>query len=328
MTKTGADSQTTWTVGSSVKIIAISLLAILLAVSLVVSMDESLFSTSFLTSYASSVKPTKSAPPRQHTTPSSSSLFHPSRPNLHIDPAIQHLLDSIREVTENALKSSASSASSPSTPGPVTENTNENLRAWRAAHPCKSREQLLPLYERMGKGVKPNPQWDAVLREYSNMHRVCRLAAGNLTKYFVDGSRSSGCKFMFATARNGLGNKLIHMTSSFLHAVLTQRVFIIPTDTSVPEVFCEPFEGSTWRIDFGLDSLRDRWNSSDEFFRMVDAAKRGNVTEPLYAARLDNYWGPNNRYARLQNYEDERYPNLRQVVGGSILRCEISSLTE
>ena len=258
-------------------------------------MDAPLFSTSFITSYASSMKPTWSAPPR-HRTPSP--LFTPSRTNLNIDPAVQHLLDSIREVTDNALKSSSSSStpSSSSTSGHVSENTDLNLQAWRAAYPCKSREQLPLLYEQLGKGVKPNAQWDMVLREYSNMHRVCRLAAGNLTKYFVDRSESTGCKFMFATARNGLGNKLIHMTSSFLHAVLTQRVFLIPTDTSVPDVFCEPFQGSTWRIDFPLDRLGHYWNSTEDFFRMVDAAKAGNATQRLYAARLDNYWGPHNRY--------------------------------
>lgn len=292
MTKIGADSQMTWTPGSSVKIIAISFLAILLAVSLVLNMDAPLLSTSFITSYASSMKPTWSASPR-HTTPSSP-LFNPSRTNLNIDPAIQHLLDSIREVTENALKSSSSSTSAH-----VSENTDLSLQAWRDAHPCKSREQLPLLYQQLGKEVKPNAQWDMVLREYSNMHRVCRLAAGNLTKYFMDRNESTGCKFMFATAKNGLGNKLIHLTSSFLHAVLTQRVFIIPTDTSVPDVFCEPFQGSTWRIDFPLDSLGHYWNSTEDFFRMVDTAKGGNATQRLYAARLDNYWGPHNRYVCL-----------------------------
>lgn len=299
MKKTGADCQVTWTPGSSVKIIAI-LVAILLAVSLVMNIDAPLFSTSFISSYASSTKPTKSASPR-HATPSSP-LFNPSRTDLNIDPAVQHLLDSIREVTENALKSSSSSTSSSSTSAHVSENTDLNLQAWRAAYPCKSREQLPLLYEQLGKGVKSNAQWDMVLREYSNMHRVCRLAAGNLTKYFVDRSESTGCKFMFATARNGLGNKLIHMTSSFLHAVLTQRVFIIPTETSVPDVFCEPFQGSTWRIDFPLDRLGHYWNSTEEFFRMVDSAKGGNATQRLYAARLDNYWGPDNRYVGLQIY--------------------------
>ena len=207
-----------------------------------------------------------------------------------LEPPVQDLIKALQDTTMRALERA------PGRPNQELDFfSEEQRRVWRQENPCKSREELLPLYAQLGKAVTQNPQWDAVLREYSAMHRVCTRAAGNLTEYFRSRNESTGCKFVVASVHNGLGNKVLHLTSTFLYAVMTQRVMVIPSHTSVPDVMCEPFEGSSWRIDYALENERG-WKSADDFFRNVDTAMAGNDSYSLYATKVDNWEKPQSRY--------------------------------
>ena len=206
------------------------------------------------------------------------------------EPPVRDLIKALQDATARALEQA---------PGRPKEEpdffSEEQRRVWRQENPCKSREELLSLYEQLGKAVNLNPQWDAVLREYSTMHRVCTRAAGNLTEYFRSRNESTGCKFVVASVHNGLGNKVLHLTSTFLYAVMTQRVMLIPSHTSVPDVICEPFEGSSWRIEYALENDQ-AWKSPDDFFRNVDTAMAGNDSLSLYTSKVDNSEKPHTRY--------------------------------
>jgi xyloglucan fucosyltransferase len=46
----------------------------------------------------------------------------------------------------------------------------------------------------------------------------------------------------------GLGNRILAITSSFLYAVLTERVLLVDGGGDAGELFCEPFPGTTWLL--------------------------------------------------------------------------------
>jgi hypothetical protein len=210
------------------------------------------------------------------------------------EPPVRDLIKALQDTTRRALERAAAGRQKQELDFFFSE---EQRRVWREQNPCKSRVELLSLYAQLGKAVTPNPQWDAVLREYSAMHRVCTRAAGNLTEYFRSRNESTGCKFVVASVHNGLGNKVLHLTSTFLYAVVTQRVMVIPSHTSVPDVMCEPFEGSSWRIDYALEN-EPGWKSPNDFFRNVDTAMAGNDSYSFYATKVDNWEKPESRYSR------------------------------
>lgn len=55
----------------------------------------------------------------------------------------------------------------------------------------------------------------------------------------------------------GIGNRMITLVSTFLYALLTNRVMLINQASDISDLFCEPFPGSTWYIppDFPIKNL-------------------------------------------------------------------------
>jgi len=46
----------------------------------------------------------------------------------------------------------------------------------------------------------------------------------------------------------GLENRILTATSAFLYAVLTDRVLLLDGNTSLGDIFCEPFPGTSWLL--------------------------------------------------------------------------------
>eukprot|EP01018_Ginkgo_biloba_P041238 Gb_00070 [translate_table: standard] len=87
-----------------------------------------------------------------------------------------------------------------------------------------------------------------VLDRYVAMHRRCTaLEFDNITNIYNNGEHPA-CRYVIWGAGNyGFGNRLISLISAFLYAILSQRVLLIDyPDWSL--LFCDPFEGSPWRI--------------------------------------------------------------------------------
>ncbi|CAK9867831.1 unnamed protein product [Sphagnum jensenii] len=168
----------------------------------------------------------------------------------------------------------------------------EAREKWRQLNPCRSRSELPGLYSRRKfvRDVEPNVQWQRVLQEYEKLHRACiqKVGPGNLSEYFLTRSNTSGCKFAVGAIPPGagLGNKVLSMASEFMYAVLTQRVFVVPTATEVPSIMCEPFEGSSWVVDpIGLftpwQSHMKLWNTSQELYEEIDRARSGGESDDV-----------------------------------------------
>ncbi|KAH9541307.1 hypothetical protein CY35_14G056100 [Sphagnum magellanicum] len=196
---------------------------------------------------------------------------------------------------------------------PVEPLDEDGKKDWNEKNPCMSREKLSLRYaaRKYAKDVEANPGWDAVFREYQILHRICTRKVKNVSQYFNTRDTSSGCHFMVCDAYNpsGLGNKVLITVSCFLYAVLTQRVLLVPSSNIlVTGVMCEPFEGSSWKVDqhtIGLPMSPPLWASMQHFLAVLDSSMAAHDSAKqkeamiVYAADVrDNHYGfqPDNRF--------------------------------
>uniref|UniRef100_A0ACD6APC6 Uncharacterized protein n=1 Tax=Avena sativa TaxID=4498 RepID=A0ACD6APC6_AVESA len=77
------------------------------------------------------------------------------------------------------------------------------------------------------------------------------------------------CKYLVLVPYRGLGNRILAMASAFLYAMLTDRVLLIDRGTSIPDLFCEPFPGTSWFLapDFPLRELENLTGEVPESYR-------------------------------------------------------------
>ncbi|CAN6253175.1 unnamed protein product [Urochloa humidicola] len=91
------------------------------------------------------------------------------------------------------------------------------------------------------------------LRRYEARHRRCGPGAP-LFKEAVEHLRSgrnaarSECQYAVWTPINGLGNRMLSLASTFLYALLTDRVLLVHAPPEFDGLFCEPFPGSSWTL--------------------------------------------------------------------------------
>ena len=170
-------------------------------------------------------------------------LDHPMPLKNEMPSNTAELIQKLQSATKRAARHNAS----------ATAFTSSMKSMWHAKHPCRSRHEIHALYalRKITKDVPMNPKWKLVFGAYETLHRTCVLQMGNVTEFFLARKHIDGCKFVIAGVHPGagLGNKVLSISSALLYSVLTQRVLLVPHATSVPGVFCEPFEGSTWEVD-------------------------------------------------------------------------------
>jgi xyloglucan fucosyltransferase len=89
------------------------------------------------------------------------------------------------------------------------------------------------------------------LRKYEAYHKKCgpgtkryrravkQLKAGR-------NADNSECKYVVWFPCNGLGNRMLTIASTFLYALLTDRVLLMHVSAEQEGLFCEPFPGSSW----------------------------------------------------------------------------------
>lgn len=89
------------------------------------------------------------------------------------------------------------------------------------------------------------------LRRYEAYHKKCgpgtkryrravkQLKAGR-------NADNSECKYVVWFPCNGLGNRMLTIASTFLYALLTDRVLLMHVAPEQEGLFCEPFPGSSW----------------------------------------------------------------------------------
>ena len=236
--------------------------------------------------------------------------FHSTDSSTNVDvddPALQVLIDGLRDATKRVIS-----------PPAMSVVHHPNLRRWRSQHPCQSRGELQPLYDRRKfvAGYQPGAGWTRILEEYEALHRKCIQSVGdNLNEYFLTGNTSTGCQFLVADALNfGLSNRLLTVASASMYAILTHRVLLVPTSTRLPDLMCEPFVGSSWRVESKgvftpAGNHPQLWTSTNTLLHKIDLAQTAGGDEfrnasdseefvsNTYASRgEDGAWHPVDRF--------------------------------
>ncbi|XP_065866577.1 galactoside 2-alpha-L-fucosyltransferase-like [Euphorbia lathyris] len=162
---------------------------------------------------------------------------------------------------------------------------------------CFSRYQSV----KYRKHSPPNPSAYLIskLRDYKNLHKKCEPHSEfyNRTVRLLDSRNVSGpaeCNYIVWKAQEGLGNRILSMTSAFLYALLTNRVLLVEHNSDMFDLFCEPFPNTTWLLppDFPDEF---RWNSPRPTFgnllksNIIDASMKfpPSFLYIFIAARLD-----------------------------------------
>ncbi|VFQ76486.1 unnamed protein product [Cuscuta campestris] len=121
---------------------------------------------------------------------------------------------------------------------------------------CQSRHQSVHYL----KGLKrpPSPHLLSKLRSYEALHRRCgpHTESYNRTVKLIESSPSAPteCRYVLWSPFAGLGNRMLTMASAFLYSLLTNRVLMVDFRDHTPDLFCDPFPGTSWFLpqDFPL----------------------------------------------------------------------------
>uniref|UniRef100_A0ACD6ALI6 Uncharacterized protein n=1 Tax=Avena sativa TaxID=4498 RepID=A0ACD6ALI6_AVESA len=120
---------------------------------------------------------------------------------------------------------------------------------------CHSRYQSA-VYRR-NPGRKPSQYLVSKLRSQEALQRRCgpgTAAYTNALEQLKSGKSlaSPECRYLVSISYRGLGNRIIAAASEFLYALLTDRVFLVDPNTSMDELFCEPFLNTSWLVPPGF----------------------------------------------------------------------------
>ncbi|KAJ9190519.1 hypothetical protein P3X46_001707 [Hevea brasiliensis] len=130
---------------------------------------------------------------------------------------------------------------------------------------CLSRYHSV-LYRKISSH-KPSPLLLSKLRNYENLHKLCgpytkpynrtlkRLKSGHVHS-------TTECKYIVWRPDNGLGNRMVSIASSFLYALLTNRVLLLDLGTDMVGLFCEPFPNTSWLLPMDFP-LRNQFRNSE-----------------------------------------------------------------
>jgi xyloglucan fucosyltransferase len=116
------------------------------------------------------------------------------------------------------------------------------------------------------------------LRDYEVLHKKCgpntplyqksieQLNSGHSSEFLE-------CNYVVWVPYNGLGNRILSLTSTFLYAMLTNRVLLVQLTSELDDLFCEPFPDTSWILphDFPIKDLhRFNVNSNVTYGNMLD----------------------------------------------------------
>jgi len=147
-----------------------------------------------------------------------------------------------------ALETEASAAAA-FKEAPVAGSSKLDKEGWFAnvsQERCAYREQGGPALHKFA--AKMHPYLKQVLERYAPLHRQCtELEYGRLGSMYASKKKSPQCRYVVWSCTFGLGNKLMSLLSTFLYAILSQRVLLIDSP-GWEHLFCEPFPGSPLQV--------------------------------------------------------------------------------
>ncbi|CAN1757846.1 Fucosyltransferase 2 [Linum perenne] len=129
--------------------------------------------------------------------------------------------------------------------------------------------------------LQPSPYFHSKLRQYESLHSRC----GPLSKYLV------------YTPCRGLGNRILGLASTFLYALLTNRVLLVKFGPNMEHLFCEPFPNSTWmlpetfplRNQFHKSSFRDVYSYGNLLKKWRNGKQDTTIVQLFLHDKYDDY---------------------------------------
>ncbi|TVU12093.1 hypothetical protein EJB05_45720, partial [Eragrostis curvula] len=128
------------------------------------------------------------------------------------------------------------------------------------------------------------------LREYEARHKKCAPGTPLYAKAVEQlrsgrGTEAMECNYLVWLPYKGLGNRMLSLTSTFVYALLTDRVLLVHSTADFVDLFCEPFPGTTWVLppDFPVANLSRLGLSPDQSYRNLLDKKKIVVDDPKKA---------------------------------------------
>ncbi|XP_071728293.1 galactoside 2-alpha-L-fucosyltransferase-like [Rutidosis leptorrhynchoides] len=164
-------------------------------------------------------------------------------------------------------------------------------------HSCLSRYQVSSY--RKQSPYKPSSYLISKLRRYEALHKSCGLYTKSynttVSKLWFGSStkETSDCKYLIWVPFSGLGNRLLSLVSTFLYALLSDRVLLVDRGDNLDDLFCEPFPESSWLLppDFPLIGRLQTYdqNSPECFGNMLKMKKTSTSSPFLYLHQIHDY---------------------------------------
>uniref|UniRef100_A0A0D9WN65 Fucosyltransferase n=1 Tax=Leersia perrieri TaxID=77586 RepID=A0A0D9WN65_9ORYZ len=183
---------------------------------------------------------------------------------------------------------------------------------------CASRYQSV--YYRKNMTRPPSPHLIRRLRRQEALQRRCgpgtapyRRASDRLKPGRNGGGGDGfvatvdGCRYLVLISYRGLGNRILAIASAFLYAMLTDRVLLVDPGKTMPDLFCEPFHGTSWLLpgDFPLENFRDLGEDAPESYGNVAVNRSGSVTGLRFVyAHLDHDASPANKLVYCDDHRE------------------------
>ncbi|CAI0421153.1 unnamed protein product [Linum tenue] len=169
---------------------------------------------------------------------------------------------------------------------------------------CESREQRSSYLKHRTPELPPYLL--SKLQAYERRHRRCGPLSEsfNTTSPLGTHNDSAGgdCKFVVYTPSQGLGNRILGLTSTFLFALLTDRVLLVDFSADMGELFCEPFPNSTWLLPGNFPFKSDLYGG---WFR--DVYSYGKLLEKKEKTASDSSSSSSPNSTLLQIFLDDKY---------------------
>lgn len=149
---------------------------------------------------------------------------------------------------------------------------------------------------------KPSFYLISRLRRYEALHKQCGPYTESYNKT-VEQLRSghytgpSECNYVVWISFSGLGNRILTLASSFLYALLTNRVLLVDPGVDVADLFCEPFPEVSWFLpqDFPLKNQFNNFSQESpqcygKMLKNTTMANSNRLTpSSLYVHLVHNY---------------------------------------
>ncbi|TVU00502.1 hypothetical protein EJB05_54067, partial [Eragrostis curvula] len=127
------------------------------------------------------------------------------------------------------------------------------------------------------------------LREYEARHKKCAPGTPLYAKAVEQlrsgrGTEAMECNYLVWLPFEGLGNRMLSLISTFVYALLTDRVILVHSPADFVDLLCEPFPNTTWVLppDFPVPNLsRLGMNPEQRYSNLLDKKKM--VNDPAKA---------------------------------------------